>query len=119
MKFSGLNDYVGNIDLNKRKIIVEKNGGFTVEKPTVMKDKDKWVILPTVIYGSKAGRDKAKEHYSNTNEHLGKFDTKQSAYNMMSKINKRQEKYYVPDSDRFMLGVSKKNKNNRERGLGL
>ncbi len=117
MKFSGLNDYVGNINLNKRKVIADKNGGFVTEKPTVVKDNDKWVILPTVIYGSEAGRDKAKEHYSNTNEHLGKFDTKQGAYNMMSKINKRQEKYYIPDSDRFMLGISKSNKKNS--GLGV
>ena len=70
------------------------DGSFSTERSFSVNIDDKEVLLPTVIDGKIVSEEEAIEHYYQTGEYLGKFNTVQEADEYAEKLHKRQEWYY-------------------------
>lgn len=86
----------GNIDLNNRKIVKNKDGSFSTEKSFSFWDDNekKEVLIPRVVNGKVLSEKKAIDHYYKTGENLGKFDDWRVADEYAEKLHKRNEWYY-------------------------
>lgn len=86
----------GNIDLNNRPVVKNSDGSIsTVRSMSFYDDNEKKEILvPTVVNGKIVSDDEAINHYYNTGEYLGKFDTVDEANNYAEILHEQQEKYY-------------------------
>lgn len=86
----------GNIDLNNRPVVKNSDGSIsTVRSMSFYDDNEKKEILvPTVVNGKIVSDDEAINHYYNTGEYLGKFDTVDEANNYAERLHEQQEKYY-------------------------
>ena len=87
---------VGNIDLQNRKVVKNKDGSISTEKSfSFYDDKEKKEILvPTIIDGKEVSEKEAEEHYYKTGEYLGKFDTPEQADEYAEGLHEKQEKRY-------------------------
>jgi hypothetical protein len=90
----------GNIDLSNRPIYTNPDGKIsTVDSITVGID-DKQVVLPTIVRDKNGNAkrlettDEAVEHYYNTGEYLGKFDTQEEADEYAQSLHIDQDLYY-------------------------
>lgn len=75
----GLAQYLGNIDLNARKVYINPETGqkqteFSRSFAFGSEDNPVEVLLPTIIDGKPVNDEGAIKHYLNTGEHLGKFN---------------------------------------------
>ena len=84
----------GNIDLNKRKVVVNRDGSISTERSFSVNIDGKETLLPTVINGKIVDEDTAIDHYLKTGEHLGQFDTVEEAEDYAEKLHNRQDWYY-------------------------
>jgi hypothetical protein len=84
----------GNIDLNNRKVVRNKDGSVSTEKSFSVNIDGKETLLPTVIDGKVVSEDEAVEHYLKTGEHLGQFDTVEEADAYAEALHNRQDWYY-------------------------
>ena len=84
----------GNIDLNNRQVVRNKDGTISTERSFSVNIDGKEVLLPTVINGKIVDEDTAIDHYYKTGEHLGKFDTVKEAEEYAEKLHERQDRYY-------------------------
>jgi hypothetical protein len=86
----------GNIDLNNRKVVQNDDGSISTERSMSFYDEDsgKEVLIPTVVNGRIVSDEEAINHYYETGEYLGKFDTPQQATKYAEMLHKRQEWYY-------------------------
>ena len=86
----------GNIDLNNRKTVKNKDGTISTEISMSFYDEDtgKEVLIPTVINGKIVSDEEAIDHYYRTGEYLGMFDTWQEAEEYAEMLHKRQDWYY-------------------------
>ena len=84
----------GNIDLNKRIPVRNKDGSISTELSFSTEIDGKEVLLPTVINGRIVSEDEAIEHYFRTGEYLGKFDTVEEAEEYAEMLHERQEWFY-------------------------
>lgn len=85
----------GNIDLNNRVVIYNIDGSISTERSFSVGIDDKEVLLPTIINGVIVSEDEAIDHFYETNEYLGKFDTIEEAEEYAEKLHERQEWYYT------------------------
>lgn len=99
------NNYgLGNIDLNNRPVVINSDGSkSTVRSMSFYDDKEKKEILvPTIINGkalptdengelTEEGEKLARDHYYNTGEYLGKFDTVDEANEYAEKLHLAEE----------------------------
>lgn len=69
----------GNIDLENRPKVWNKEGGYSTVKTITAEFDGKTVLLPTIINGKEVTAKVAKEHYLKTGEHLGIFKNQQDA----------------------------------------
>ena len=101
----------GNIDLNNRKIAKNEDGSIsTVRSMSFYDDKEKKEILvPTVINGKVVSDDEAIDHYYNTGEYLGKFDTVKEANQYAENLHNEQEKQYSVINDPILARADKIN----------
>lgn len=88
----------GNINLDDRPIVVNKDGSISTERSFSFWDEDeqKEILVPTVINGKIVSENKAIDHYYETGEYLGKFDTWQEADEYAEKTHSRFE---IPKTD--------------------
>ena len=84
----------GNIDLNHRQVVHNPDGSISTERSFSVNIDGKEVLLPTVIGGKIVSEDEAIQHYFDTGEYLGKFNTPQEADDYAQKLHERQEQYY-------------------------
>ena len=85
---------LGNIDLNHRTVVHNSDGSFSTEESITVGYDDGVVLIPTIIDGKSVSNDEAIEHYEQTGEYLGKFDTEEDAQLYAEALHKRQEAFY-------------------------
>lgn len=86
----------GNIDLNNRQVVQNDDGSISTERSFSFYDEDsgKEVLVPTVIDGRIVSEDEAIDHYYETGEYLGMFDTPEEADEYAERLHNRQDWYY-------------------------
>lgn len=97
------NDYVdtigkygeGNINLNKRIVVHNSDGSISTEKSFSTEIDGKETLLPTIIYGKVKSEEDAIDHYFETGEYLGKFNSIAAAEDYAERLHERQEWYYT------------------------
>jgi hypothetical protein len=87
---------LGNIDLNNRKVVHNDDGSISTERSLSFFDEDtgKEILIPTVIDGRIVDDDTAIDHYYETGEYLGMFDTPEEADEYAEMLHNRQDWYY-------------------------
>lgn len=86
---NSLSGYSGNIDLSNRPRIQNADGSFSTEKSFSVNLDGKEVLLPTIINGKEVSKEDAINHYYQTGENLGVFNTPEEADVMAEKIHNR------------------------------
>jgi len=86
----------GNIDLNNRQVVQNDDGSISTEQSFSFYDEQtgKEVLIPTVINGKIVSEDEAIDHYYETGEYLGMFDTPEEADRYAEMLHNRQDWYY-------------------------
>jgi hypothetical protein len=86
----------GNIDLNNRRVVKNKDGSISTERSFSFYDENtgKEVLITQVVNGKVVSEDEAIDHYYKTGEHLGRFDTPDEADEYAERLHKRQDWYY-------------------------
>jgi hypothetical protein len=84
----------GNIDLNNRQVIKNRDGTISTEESFSVNIDGKEVLLPTIIDGKRVSEEEAIRHYERTGQHLGKFNTVKEAEEYAEKLHNRQDWYY-------------------------
>lgn len=84
----------GNIDLNKRPVVVNRDGSISTERSFSVNIDGKETLLPTVVNGKIIDEDAAIDHYFKTGEYLGRFDTIKEADDYAEMLHNRQDWYY-------------------------
>ena len=92
--YEGMDDYRGNIDINNRPVVYNDDGSISTEESFSTNIDGKEVLLPTIINGRRASEDEAIDHYFETGEHLGMFDTVEEAEEYAQRLHERQDWYY-------------------------
>lgn len=89
----------GNINLNNRKKVVNEDGSVSTERSISFFDsnENKEILIPTVIDGKIVSDEEAINHYYQTGENLGKFDTVEEADKYAQELHERQELRYSKD----------------------
>ena len=85
----------GNIDLNKRPVVKNKDGSISTVRSMSFEEDGKEVLIPTVV-GNKVVSDKeAIAYYRKTGEHLGKFDSPKAADAYAKTLHEQQGDKYM------------------------
>jgi hypothetical protein len=85
----------GNIDLNKRPVVKNKDGSISTVRSMSFEEDGKEVLIPTVV-GNKVVSDKeAIAYYRKTGEHLGKFDSPKAADVYAKTLHEQQGDKYM------------------------
>ena len=86
----------GNIDLNARQVIQNSDGSISTERSLSFYDEDsgKEILIPTVVNGRILTDDEAIDHYYDTGEYLGMFNTPEEADEYAEMLHNRQDWYY-------------------------
>ena len=86
----------GNIDLTNRPVIHNDDGSISTERSFSFWDDDeqKEILVPQIVNGKLLSEDDAINHYYETGENLGKFDTPEEADDYAYKLHNRQNRYY-------------------------
>lgn len=93
---------LGNIDIYNRTPVVNPDGSVsTVDSFSVNID-GKEVLLPTIIAGKRVSEDEAINHYYETGEYLGKFDTVAEADDYAQRLHEQQERLYGDAANRIL-----------------
>lgn len=107
----------GNIDLNNRKVVRNKDGSISTERSFSVNIDGKETLLPTVVDGKIVSEDEAIDHYYKTGEHLGRFDTVEEAEAYAEELHKRQDRYYNRDNNDELGKKSKNSKKKNAKSL--
>jgi hypothetical protein len=84
----------GNIDLNARPIVKNKDGSVsTVRSMSITDDNGQVILIPTVIGDKVVSDGEAMEHYRKTGQNLGIFDSLESADSYAESLHQQQEQY--------------------------
>lgn len=86
----------GNIDLNHRKVVRNRDGSISTERSFSFYDEDtgKEILIPQVVNGKIVTEGQAIDHYYRTGEYLGMFDTPEEANEYAEQLHNRQDWYY-------------------------
>ena len=85
----------GNINLNNRKRAINEDGSISTVRSMSFEDENgKEVLIPTVINGKVVSDEEAIQHYYNTGEYLGKFNTVEEADKYAEELHNKQDFLY-------------------------
>lgn len=84
----------GNIDLNNRIVVHNQDGTISTERSMSFGDDGVEILVPTVVNGAIVSDDDAIDHYYETGEYLGKFNTVAEADAYAEALHERQQWYY-------------------------
>lgn len=84
----------GNIDLDARVVVENDDGSFSTEISFSVEFDGLQYLLPTVIGGEVVSEDEAIEHFLETGEHLGCFETVEACDHYAEWLHCRQEEFY-------------------------
>ena len=86
----------GNIDLNNRIVVNNPDGSISTDLSFSFYDEDvgKEVLIPQVVNGRIVSEEEAKDHYYETGENFGMFDTWQDADEYAMMLHNRNNWYY-------------------------
>ena len=87
----------GNINLHNRPVYVQEDGSISTVNSMSFYDEQekKEILIPTIVNGQQVSDDEAVEHYYETGEYLGKFDTPEEANEYAEKLHEQQETLYA------------------------
>lgn len=86
----------GNIDLNKRLKVNNKDGSFsTVESMSVNINGAEWLIPTIREDGKRMSNDEAVKHFQSTGKHLGVFASPDFATEYAKQLSARQGRHYM------------------------
>jgi hypothetical protein len=89
----------GNLDLNQRPTVRNPDGSIsTVRTISVTDDQGRAYLLPTVIGDKVVSNEEAIAHWKQTGEHLGYFDTEDSANAYAQALHEAQAQQYGPQN---------------------
>ncbi len=87
----------GNIDLNNRPVVHNKNGSIsTVRSVAFTLDNGNVILLPTVIGGRVVSNQEALNHWRKTGKHLGIFSSQEAADSYAKQLHNQQAAIYAP-----------------------
>ena len=97
----------GNIDLWSRPVVYNSDGSISTVRSMSFFDEDegKEILVPTVIGNKVVSDDDAIQHYYDTGEYLGKFNTPEEATQYAEKLSDSQNKLYNTVQQRVKDGV--------------
>lgn len=110
----------GNIDLAKRPVVKNPDGTISTLRSMSFQDQDKReVLIPTLDDdGAELSPEQAIQKYRNTGQHLGKFDSTDSANAYAKQLSRDQEaKFKVPEALAPSWGPFADWKTSKERRL--
>ena len=107
----------GNIDLNNRKVVRNKDGSISTERSFSVNIDGKETLLPTVIDGKIVSEDEAIDYYYKTGKHLGRFDTVEEAEAYAEELHKQQDRYYNRANNDELGKKSKDSKKKNAKSL--
>ena len=84
----------GNIDLNHRKVVHNKDGSISTERSLTVNYDDGVYLIPTVVNGKILSDDDAIDYFEKYGEYLGRFDTNEEADEYAMILHNRQDWYY-------------------------
>jgi hypothetical protein len=84
----------GNIDLNNRKVVHNPDGTISTDLSFSINVDGKEVLIPQVVDGRIVSEDEAIDHYFETGEYFGIFDTVEEADEYAWILHNRDEWYY-------------------------
>lgn len=92
----------GNINLNNRPVVQNDDGSISTVRSMSFYDENegKEILIPTVVNGKIVSDDEAINHYYNTGEYLGKFNSIKEANSYADYLHKSQENMYSKVSQR-------------------
>lgn len=112
----------GNIDLNSRAVVKNDDGSISTERSFSVNIDGKETLIPTVVDGKILDEDAAIDHFYETGEHLGQFDTVEEAEEYAEALHNRQDWYYNKrdgmkhsDDDNYLMHYRTKGSKNGER----
>src|ERR1051326_5979986 len=84
----------GNINLNTRPVVRNPDGSISTEKSFSINKDGSEILIPQVVNGRVLSIEQAKQHYLQTGEHLGKFDSPENADAYAEALHNRQSDHY-------------------------
>lgn len=84
----------GNIDLNNRPVIHNRDGSISTLDSISIGENGREVLIPTIVNGKKVSDNDAINHYRKTGEHLGKFDSVDTANTYARALHETQARKY-------------------------
>ena len=85
----------GNIDLNSRPVVKNKDGSISTERSIIIEEDGECILIPTVVDGEIVSDEEAIEHYHRTNQHHGKYDNLKDAEKDARRLSDIQRKRYL------------------------
>lgn len=90
----------GNIDLTNRPIVRNADGSISTIRSMSFNEDGKEILVPTIVNGEVVSDDEAIQHYRNTGEYLGKFDTIEQADKYAEQLHSEQAKMYLANNSK-------------------
>ncbi len=84
----------GNIDLYNRPVLQNEDGSISTVESFSTNIDGMEVLLPTIINGQRVSEDDAIQHYFETGEYLGKFETVEEADRYAMRLHNEQDRLY-------------------------
>lgn len=84
----------GNIDTSKRPVVHNKDGSISTVRSITVEQDGKFILIPTVVGKKVVSNNQAMNHFTKTGEHLGIFNSEQSADAFAQSLHEEQAQEY-------------------------